>query len=207
MKYQVIIADPPWSFDDRLQKMKAPTKRSAASQYDVMSIAEIKALDIASLADPNGCMLALWVPGSFMEVGLDVMHAWGFKLKQNYTWVKTKKAKKKVKPLTDPADCLAFGMGRLFRQTHETALICTSGKTVYPFLEDHSQRSVCFYPNLGHSRKPPNLHMSLDVMFPKAQRLEMFARQDSPGWTCVGKECPSSLGEDIVDSILRLQSL
>jgi N6-adenosine-specific RNA methylase IME4 len=207
MKYQVIIADPPWSFDDRLQKMKAPTKRSAVSQYDVMSVAEIAALDVQSIADPNGCMLALWVPGSFMEAGLQVMHAWGFKLKQNYTWVKTKKRKLKTNELVDPHNYLAFGMGRLFRQTHETALICTSGKTVYPFLEDHSQRSVCFFPNLGHSRKPPFLHMSLDAMFPKAQRLEMFARQDVPGWTCVGKECPSSLGEDIVDSITRLQSL
>lgn len=205
MKYQVIVADPPWSFDDKLQKMKAPTKRSAASQYDVMSVAEIAALDVKSLADPNGCMLALWVPGSFMEAGLQVMHAWGFKLKQNYIWVKTKKAKKG--PLVNPADCLAFGMGRLFRQTHETALICTSGKTVYPFLEDHSQRSVCFFPNLGHSQKPPNLHISLDTMFPEAQRLEMFARRTCTGWTCVGKECPSSLGEDIVDSIQRLKAL
>jgi len=207
MKYRVIIADPPWSFSDKLKKMKVPTKRSADSHYGVMSLADIKSLDIASLADPQGCVLALWVPGSFMAAGLDVAQAWGFTLKQNYVWVKTKKRKLKAAELAHPANHLAFGMGRLFRQTHETALICTSGKTVYPFLEDHSQRSVCFWPNLGHSQKPPCLHFNLETMFPKADKLELFARRDFPGWTCVGNECPSTLGEDVVDSIKRLQAL
>lgn len=207
MKYEVIIADCPWSFDDKLQKMRSRTRRSAASQYDVMTLADIKALDVASLADPAGCILALWVPGSFLEAGIDVYRAWGFSLKQNFTWVKTKKRKLKATELSDPANHLAFGMGRLFRQTHETALICASGKTVYPLLEDHSQRSVCFHPNLGHSRKPPNLHESLEKMFPEANKLELFARQDKPGWTCIGNECPSTLGRDIRDVIPELIAL
>lgn len=207
MKYQVIVVDPPWSFDDKLERMKAPTKRAASSQYNVMSVAEIAALDVASLVDPLGCVLALWVPGSFLAAGLEVMQAWGFTLKQNYTWVKTKKRKLKAHELANPENHLAFGMGRLFRQTHETALICTAGKSVYTSMEDHSQRSVCFFPNLGHSRKPPNLHISLEKMFPTAQKLELFARRDVPGWMCCGNECPSTMGEDINDSIKRLQAL
>lgn len=203
MKFRCIISDPPWSFSDKLAKMKAPTKRSAVSQYDVMSVRDIAALDVASLADPSGCVLALWVPGSFMEAGIKVAQAWGFTVKQNYIWVKTKKRKLKAHELVHPENHLAFGMGRLFRQTHETALICTSGKTVYPFLDDHSQRSVCFYPNLGHSRKPPNLHISLDKMFPGEEKLEMFARRLSPNWTCVGKEID---GLDIRDAITALKA-
>src|SRR5579863_1836801 len=146
--------------------MKSKTKRSSSSQYDVMSTDEIKALDVASLADPAGCILALWVPGSFLEPGIDVVRAWGFNLKQNYVWVKTKQRKLKAHELVHPQNHLAFGMGRLFRQTHELALICTAGKSVYPLLEDHSQRSVAFFPNQGHSVKPPNLHTSLEKMFP-----------------------------------------
>ena len=203
MRYRAFIIDPPWSFSDKLAKMKAPTKRSAASQYDVMSVKDIAALDVASLADPSGCVLALWVPGSFLGAGIEVANAWGFTVKQNYVWVKIKK----LPGMVPPEKCLAFGMGRLFRQTHEMALICTSGKTVYPFLENHSQRSICFAPNLGHSRKPPNLHDSFDTMFPGANKCELFARQDHPGWLCAGCECPSTPGEDIVDSIKRLQSL
>jgi len=207
MKYQVIIADPPWSFNDKLAKMKAKTKRSAASQYGVMTVGDITNLDVASLADPAGCVLALWVPGSFMAQGLEVAKAWGFTLKQNFIWVKTKKRKLKAGELAHPANHLAFGMGRLFRQTHETALICTSGKSVYPLLEDHSQRSVCFWPNMGHSQKPPLLHFSLEEMFPEADRLELFARRDFPNWTCVGLECPSTQGEDVRDSISRLRAM
>ena len=205
MKFQVIVADPPWSFDDKLAKMKAPTKRGAAANYGVMTMKDIIDLDVASLADPAGCVLGLWVPGSFMESGIEVYKSWGFKLKQNFIWVKTKK---KIPDDMEYIDqCLAFGMGRLFRQTHETALICASGKSVYKSLEDHSQRSVCFYPNLGHSRKPQHLHSSFDVMFPEANKLELFARRDLPGWTCVGNECPSTPGEDVRDSIKRLRAL
>jgi N6-adenosine-specific RNA methylase IME4 len=203
VKYQVIICDPPWSFNDKLAKMKAPTKRSAASQYDVMSLRDIKALDVMDLADPAGCVLALWVPGSFLEASVDVYRDWGFKLKQNYVWVKTKK-NLNMNDGVIPSRMLAFGMGRLFRQTHETALICTSGKSVYTSLEDHSQRSVCFAPNLGHSHKPQNLHQSLEAMFPEANKLEMFARRVTPGWTCVGKEID---GKDISDAIQELAAL
>jgi N6-adenosine-specific RNA methylase IME4 len=203
--FDVIICDPPWSFDDGLKKMRSGTKRSAASQYDVMMLEDIKALNVASLANPAGCILALWVPGSFLEAGIEVYRAWGFRLKQNFTWVKTKKKMPEDMQLVD--QCLAFGMGRLFRQTHETALVCTSGKSVYPLLEDHSQRSVCFYPNMGHSRKPPHLHDSLEKMFPEGRKLELFARQDRPGWTCVGNECPSTLGRDIRDVIPELAVL
>jgi N6-adenosine-specific RNA methylase IME4 len=205
MKFQVIIADPPWSFNDKLAKMKAPTKRGAAAHYGVMTNADIAALAVSELADPEGCVLGLWVPGSFMATGLEVVNAWGFKLKQNFIWVKTKN--KIPEDMVDVDECLAFGMGRLFRQTHETALICTSGKSVYKTLEDHSQRSVCFFPNLGHSRKPQHLHSSFDVMFPEANKLELFARRDTPGWTCVGLESPSTPGEDIRDSITRLKAM
>src|SRR5690606_23397491 len=36
-------------------------------------------------------VLVLWVPGSLLQEGLDVMSAWGFKQKQVHVWVKTKK--------------------------------------------------------------------------------------------------------------------
>jgi N6-adenosine-specific RNA methylase IME4 len=200
MKYQVIVADPAWSFDDRLAKMKSPTRRGAASQYATMSVAEIAALDVASLADPLGCVLALWVPSSLLLDGLTVMRACGFVPKGNVVWVKTKKR------VVDLHDQLAFGMGRLFRQTHEIALVGTSGKSVYPLLKDHSQRSVILAPSMGHSRKPDELQESLELMFPgpDVKRLEMFARRVRPGWTCIGDAID---GKDIRDAIQELVTL
>lgn len=99
---------------------------------------------------------------------------------------------------------LAFGMGRLFRQTHEICLIGTRGKP-YRFLKCKSMRSVHFHPLLEHSAKPDDLQIMLEKMFPRVKKLEMFARRNRKGWTCVGLECPSTKGEDIRDSIIRLQ--
>lgn len=201
MKHQVIIADPAWGFSDGLKKMKSKTRRSAQSQYRTMTAKQIAELPVKDLVDPAGCVLALWVPGSMLEDGLMVMKAWGFKLKQIFVWVKVKKDHKKV---ADWNDGCAFGMGRLFRQTHEIALICTSGKSVYPLLRDKSQRSVCFDLNLGHSIKPAHLHKRLTKMFPTAQKVELFARRPMEGWTVLGDGID---GKDLSDSIQELAAL
>lgn len=204
-RYRAIIADPPWSFDDELKKMRDGTKRGASSQYPVLDIAAIAGLPVGELSASDGCMLALWCPSVLLPEGLRVMKHWGFDFKGTFVWVKTKKQKnalKQVAASSDIQDCLAFGMGRLFRQTHEIALIGTSGKGTYTHLANNSQRSVCFDENQGHSIKPDNLHRSLEAMFPSGPFLELFARRQYPGWDVVGNEVCN--GEDIRDSLVRL---
>ena len=97
---------------------------------------------------------------------------------------------------------LGFGMGRLFRQTHEICLIGTSDNGIYKKLENKSQRSVSLAPNLKHSAKPEDLQDSLDSMFPKSKKIELFARRQRPGWECLGNEICN--GEDIRDSLAQL---
>lgn len=197
-KYRVIVADPPWSFSDKLKKMKSKTKRSAESQYCVLTAQQIAELDVKSLADPTGCVLALWVPGSLLTTGLKVMAAWGFELKQTFVWVKLKK---RYAEEEDINQVTRVGMGRLFRQSHELALIGTSGDSVYPFLDDRSQRSVAFDLNQGHSIKPGTLQSRLEKMFPSQPMLEMFARRQRKGWTCLGDAID---GQDIRTAIHNL---
>jgi N6-adenosine-specific RNA methylase IME4 len=97
---------------------------------------------------------------------------------------------------------LAFGMGRLFRQTHEICLIGISSNKIYKQLNNKSQRSVSFGENLKHSAKPEHLQNSLEIMFPTAHKLELFARRIRPGWTCLGNEICN--GEDIRVSLSKL---
>lgn len=52
-KYNIIYADPPWTF--RVYSPKG-NGRSAASHYPVMGLEEIKALPVGQLADEN-CVL------------------------------------------------------------------------------------------------------------------------------------------------------
>ena len=210
MKFELICADPPWAFDDKLKKMKAKTKRSAQSQYSTLTATEVAALDVPGIANPDGCVLALWVPSILLPEGFMVMNSWGFNFKQTFIWVKTKKnvtkhVKKTIEKgnVVDMNDLMAFGMGRLFRQTHEIALIGTRGK-VYDQLENHSQRSVMFDINKGHSTKPELLQDRLDQMFPSAQKLEMFGRRVRPNWTIIGD---GVTGIDVKDSIELLKTM
>jgi len=228
MKYQIIVADPPWAPKDTLAM--SVIKRGSAANYPVLSIDQICDIPVEKIADSDGCVLALWVLGSMLEDGLRVMKAWGFEQKQVFVWVKTKKEKSisklavkdtiqtikkwKNEPTLIIKDILnssfkagdwllSFGMGRLFRQSHEICLIGINNTKIYTQLENKSQRSVCFEENKGHSIKPDNLQKSLEAMFPNANKLEMFARRQRQGWTTIGHEV--SQGEDIFSSLQALR--
>ena len=187
--FGVIVADPPWSFSDKL-KYSGEVKRAADSFYPTLNLAEIKKLPIGELAAEN-CILALWVPSAFLQAGMDVMSEWGFNYKQLWIWGKTSKKN----PLN-----LAFGMGRLARNCHEPLLVGVKGKYT-KFLKDHSQRNLFMHPTMKHSQKPESIQTSLDKMFPEWDKLEVFARRDRAGWTCIGNEAPGTPDEDIRDSI------
>lgn len=215
MKFEVVVADPPYSFSDRLTM--SSVKRGSSANYDTLSNNDIKNLNVEKIV-ADDAVLALWVPSSLIQSGLDIMKAWGFEQKQTFVWVKHKKEplKELLKIIRyssgqliksnminfDLNKILNFGMGRLFRQTHEIALVGTRGK-VYDKLQNRSQRSVLLDKNIGHSAKPEGLQDRLDLMF-KGPKLEMFARRVRPGWICVGNECPSTMGEDIRDSLENL---
>ena len=62
--------------------------------------------------------------------------------------------------------------------------------------------------NEKHSKKPEDLQESLELMFPSyTDRLELFARRERPGWTCVGNESQNEFnGLDIIESIEILKA-
>ena len=244
-KFSIIVCDPPWNFSDALSMSKV--KRGAKANYDTMSMLEIEQLPIKNISDPDGALLALWVPSSLLPRGLRIMEAWGFNFKQTYIWNKTKnlpfkelsklffkEIKLQIKsgpvPGCKPWDhfdsgeiknifqeiisefslieTLGFGMGRLTRACHEICLIGINNNKIYKQLQNKSQRSVCFAPNLKHSAKPEALQDSLELMFPNALKkgkcLEIFGRRSRPGWMVLGNQSQETMGEDITTSLLRL---
>jgi N6-adenosine-specific RNA methylase IME4 len=208
-KFQIIVADPPWGgFNDSLTM--SDVKRGAISNYPVMSNKDIMNIDIKSIADPNGCVLALWVPSSLLQIGMDVMKAWGFTQKQTWIWIKTQKdplikIRNQISsgfPLRNLDDFLSFGLGRLGRNAHELVLIGICGK-VYKNVKNKSQRTVFFAPNTKHSQKPELLQDKLELIFPdqSINKIEIFARRQRPNWVCLGDEID---GLDIRDAISKL---
>lgn len=88
-KFTCIVCDPPYAFSDKLNQ--SDVARGAEANYTTMTIDKIKDLPIKEIAAEDGAILALWVPSSLLQEGLDIMNAWGFKHKQTYVWVKSKK--------------------------------------------------------------------------------------------------------------------
>jgi N6-adenosine-specific RNA methylase IME4 len=228
-KFNIVVCDCPYSFSDQLTMSE--TKRGAEANYSTLSIDDLKKLDIPSIC-ADDALLALWVPSSLLQDGLDIMKAWGFIPKQTHIWIKTKQNPfsyilKQIKKILKSGNIfetipklfeefslenmLAFGMGRLFRNVHEIIIVGTKGK-IYPYLKNKSQRSVHFYPATKHSTKPEKLQDMLEKMFPdfkdKGSLLEVFARRQRKDWVCIGNEINGPyLGEDIGDSIERLKNL
>jgi N6-adenosine-specific RNA methylase IME4 len=220
-KFDLIIADPPYSFSDPLRF--SSVRRGAVDNYKVMNIDDICNLPVKKLISSTGAILALWVPSSMLQDGLNIMKMWGFQQKQTFVWVKSKKepyakltdtvskmtemplAKKVISKIIDKFklnEMLGFGMGKIFRNCHEICLVGISDSQVYKKIKNKSQRSVCIAPNLGHSIKPNDLHEAFNLMLGKeAKKIEIFARRQYPGYTCVGNEID---GLDIREALAKL---
>lgn len=180
-KYQLIMADPPWTFVTRSKK--GVTKKGAGGQYDIMSLDDIKAMPVADIADKN-CLLWLWITNPMLPQGLDVLRDWGFEFKTAGHWSKKTKHNKQ-----------AFGTGYILRCAGEPFLIGTRGtvKTT------RSTRSVIEGPIREHSRKPDEAFDAAEKLIPTATRIELFSRQPRVGWDSLGNEVEKFNGVTVQD--------
>lgn len=139
-KYDVIYADPPWSYRDKA----LAGDRGAGCKYDVMSLEGIKKLPVKDLAEED-CALFMWVTMPFLEEAFAVMRAWGFEYKTcAFTWVKQNKK----------ADTLFWGMGNWTRANAELCLLGVRGK---PKRKDAGVHSVIISHIEEHSKKPSEI--------------------------------------------------
>ncbi|MCP3674021.1 MAG: adenine methylase [Gammaproteobacteria bacterium] len=177
-KYNVIYADPPWSFNNK--NTGGSMKSGSESQYPVMSIEDIKSLPVESIA-ADDCVLLMWWVGSQPQEALDVVEAWGFTLKTMtaLVWVKLTKREK-----------MFFGMGFWTRAGSESCLIATKGK---PKPNSHSVRSVRKAIVGRHSEKPKEFHDDIVALCGDVPRIELFAREKAAGWDCWGNEVDSDI--------------
>jgi N6-adenosine-specific RNA methylase IME4 len=171
----VIAIDNPWDFH---LYSEAGDEKSAAAQYDTMSIEAIKALPVGHLARGD-CLLLMWgcewMPLSARE---SVMTAWGFTYKSTMVWRKTTR-KGKVR----------MGTGYRVRGMHEPVHIGTIGNPrhkPFPSVFDGIARQ--------HSRKPEEFYRMVEKHTPHAFRLDLFSRATRNGWKNWGRE--STLFDD-----------
>ena len=145
MPYRIVLADPPWSFNDKL-RMDPFVDRGSDDNYDTMPVNEICTLStadrrIAGFEVDDPAVLFLWITNSFLldGSGTRVARAWGFEPKQIITWVKTKKSQE-----PETVNDLQFGMDRITRGVTEHVIVATRGKYFQPGQgQEHSQRHLC----------------------------------------------------------------
>jgi hypothetical protein len=173
-KFNIIYADPAWSYQDK------SCSGNASDQYQTMSIEDICNLPVKDIADKD-CVLFLWATYPLLPEALKVIEAWGFKYKSiAFQWVKLNK--KNGKPF--------YGLGRWTRGNTEPCLIATKGK---PSRVSYSVFQLIQTPIERHSKKPDIVRDKIVQLMGDLPRIELFARNKVEKWSAWGNEIESDI--------------
>lgn len=165
-KYNIIYADPPWPVK-KIQRKVRPNQ--VEFDYPTMSLDEIQTLPVNDITQDN-CWLFLWTTQAFLPYAFGVVKTWGFKYQRTITWDKQNGL------------CL-FG----FHHRTEFLLVAYKGKIdMYPKRKAVPTIFQISSKKLRHSQKPDEIRQAIEV-FGDA-RIELFARQQTPGWDVWGDE-------------------
>lgn len=173
-KYQIIYADPPWSYDDK------GCNGNALAHYKTMTLKEINALPVKDIA-ADDCVLFLWATYPKIEDALAVIKAWGFTYKSiAFQWIKQNKSGKGF----------FFGLGRWTRGNTEACLIAVKGK---PKRVNNAVSQLIISPLKRHSEKPAEARERIVTLMGDLPRIELFAREKVDGWDVWGNEVQSDI--------------
>jgi len=171
-KYNIIYADPAWSFKTYSDKGKG---KSPDNHYSVMSLEDIKDLPLQDIADDN-CILFIWVTFPLLKESFEVIDAWGFTYKTvGFNWVKKNKK----------TDSWFWGLGYWTRANAELCLIATKGTIKR---QSASVHQVIDTPIERHSKKPDIVRDKIVELVGDLPRIELFARETADGWDSWGNE-------------------
>lgn len=195
-KYQIIYADPPWSFSDRMRGYKKinnkyqqynPDTTVGKGKYkSVMSGEDIKKLPVKLLTD-NNCVLFLWTTDAHLSLAIEVMEYWGLPYKTiGFVWNKKEKSGKQV--------CY---YGKWTMKGTELCLLGAKGKA-NSLIQSHKVRQLVEAERRKHSAKPDEVRKRIVRLMGDLPRIELFAREHVQGWDVWGNEAP--------DEITKLQS-
>lgn len=174
MKYDVILADPPWLFETW-----GEGDRNVSNKYDLMHTDDICKIQIPAA---DNAVLFMWACWPKLYDSLKVIEAWGFEYKTiAWVWVK----------LNSNSMGFFTGMGYYTRANSEPCFLATKGKPLR--VADKGIQSLICSPIQEHSRKPADQYRKIEALYPNMRYLEMFARRSRPGWDVFGNEVANSI--------------
>lgn len=108
------------------------------------------------------------------------MEAWGFQYKTAaFVWLKVNRR----------ADSLFYGLGWWTRSNAEICLLATKGS---PKRQANDVHQVIISRIEAHSKKPDIARRRIEALMGDVPRVELFARQEAPGWDVWGHEVYNS---------------
>ena len=193
-KYQIIYADPPWSFGNRMYSSnKNNHHREISRAYKAMTTEDICSIGIARIINKD-CILFMWTTDAHVPDALRVIERWGFEYKTvAFYWLKKEKSGKQV--------CY---MGQWTMKNIEMCLLATRGRMTQ-YLKSRKVRQLVEAPRdrLKHSEKPQEVRNRIVKMFGDLPRIELFARGNKTkdllgynqfdGWDVWGNEVDSDI--------------
>lgn len=183
--WETLVIDPPWPYDEGWPNFGAEER--APLPYPSMPVSEIATLPVFDVMRHEGYVF-LWTTSRYLGDAFDVLKAWRCAYRQTLTWTKTPRG---------------LGPGGSWACTTEFVLVAqrigpasnarrkaTSGLRI--------DRSHFDWPRREHSRKPDQFYAMLEQTH-LAPRVDVFAREQRPGWTTIGNEID---GFDIRQTLL-----
>ena len=172
-KYNIIYADPPWSYFQFKKKVNG----AAIAHYNTMTFDELAELPINSIVNKEGCALFLWATNPKLSDAIKLIDKWGFRyVTVAFVWVKVSKKD----------GCIRTGaFGFHTYSSTEMCLLCKIGSLER---KHNDVQQLIKYPIIEHSFKPPETRDRIVRLFGDLPRIELFARQRVDGWDAWGNE-------------------
>ncbi len=200
MKYDLIYADPPWSYGNTI------SNGAANDHYSTMNLTDIKRLPVWELASDNS-VLVMWYTGTHVEEARAVAEAWGFDVRQMFlfTWIKFNALaegrfnraleEQTIFDFTDLLDLLnaetRMNPGNYTRGNQESALVAVRGTGLERV--SRSVKQIIYSCQGEHSTKPAEARFRLEQLYGDVPRIELFARRPADGWDSWGNGCDNSI--------------
>lgn len=174
--YEIVYADPPWSYYGSQLKDAA-----AAKHYPLMTQDELAALPVRALMAKRAALF-LWATCPRLNFAIELLARWGLHYRGvAYVWVKT-----------NARGAIICGQGvppTFTKPTSELLLAATTMPTGRPFpLRDLAQGQVVLHARRGHSHKPAIFRERIEQLCGERPRIELFARERAAGWDAWGAQ-------------------
>ena len=187
-RYGVVLADVPWAY----QNWALPKNGAASSAMTCQDEEFLKSIPVDWWALPDAALF-FWTTFPKLDKAFEIASAWGFgEFVSGFPWVKTSPNTGRIRSI----------MGFWTRAAAELLLIFRRGNV--PTTRDrhktpvglmHGAERVFWAPpeKREHSSKPLGIHEWIASQI-KGPYLELFARNQTPGWVCWGYDLGQELG-------------